>query len=159
MRNAEAPGGSIALSIKASDSPFRPSASSTAALVSNVEDFSTLETKAAVLDALGRNGESDALMDKAMELPGVSAFLMYQYGSRQLAAGKKPRSLDVFERNRRQHPGEKFWTYLGLARGYTALGDKKKAIESWEIAIANVPPAQKGSLPAMRRALEKLKAS
>ena len=124
-----------------------------------VEDFSTLETKAAVLDALGRNGESDALMDKAMGLPGVSAFLMYQYGSRQLAAGKKPRALDVFERNRRQHPEEKFWTYLGLARGYTAVGDKKNAIENWEIAIANVPPAQKGSLPAMHRALDKLKAS
>ncbi|MGH9441501.1 MAG: DUF2911 domain-containing protein [Thermoanaerobaculia bacterium] len=122
-----------------------------------VEDFSTLQTKAAVLEALGRDGEADALMEKALRFPGTSAFLIYQYGSRRLAAKKNARAMEVFRLNEQRHPEEKFWTTLGLARGYTALGDKKNAIRNWEAALANVPPSQKGSVPRMKSALEKLK--
>ena len=35
------------------------------------EDFSTLSTKAAVLEAMGRESDADALMEKAMQLPGT----------------------------------------------------------------------------------------
>lgn len=36
-----------------------------------VADFSTMSTKASVLEAMGKPGEADAVMDKAMELPGT----------------------------------------------------------------------------------------
>jgi tetratricopeptide (TPR) repeat protein len=122
-----------------------------------VENFSTLQTKAAVLEAMGRESEAEEVMEKALRFPGTSSFEIYQYGSRRLAAKKNQAALDVFKLNRARHPEEKFWTFLGLARGYTALGDRKNAIANWETALANVPAAQKGSVPRMRNMLESLK--
>jgi DUF2911 family protein len=46
-----------------------------------VEDFSTLSTKAAVLDAMGRTAESDAVMDNALALPDITMFTMHFYGA------------------------------------------------------------------------------
>jgi len=51
--------------------PFRAAAM-------GVEDFSTLETKAAVLEALGRASEADTVMETALRFPATSAFQIYQ---------------------------------------------------------------------------------
>ena len=51
----------------------------------------------------------------------------------------------------------KFWTYLGLARGYTATGDKKSAITNWETVLRNVPSNLSNRTPAFEAALKKLK--
>jgi hypothetical protein len=48
--------------------------------------------------------------------------------------------------------------YVGLARGYTALGDKQKAIASWEIALKRVPPAQEANRARFEQALRARKA-
>jgi hypothetical protein len=53
--------------------------------------------------------------------------------------------------------GEKFYTFTGLARGYTALGDKANAIKNWETALKNVPEAQKPNRATYEKALEDLK--
>ena len=103
------------------------------------EDFSTLSTKAAVLDALGRESEADSVMQKALHLPGTDAYSVYAYGMGQLRNGKKEKAMQAFTFNQQQHPQDKFWTSLGLARGYTALGDKKQAIANWEVVLQNVP--------------------
>jgi len=50
-----------------------------------------------------------------------------------------------------------FVTYVGLARGYTAMGDTKKAIANWELALKNLPESQKPSLPVYEEALKALK--
>jgi tetratricopeptide (TPR) repeat protein len=63
----------------------------------------------------------------------------------------------VFKLNRQQHPDDQFVTYVGLARGYTALGDRKSAIANWEIALRNVPDNQKVNLPVYEKALKALK--
>jgi len=65
--------------------------------------------------------------------------------------------MEVFKFNAAQHPDEKFYTYVGLARGYTALGDKANAIKNWEIALRNVPEEQKANLPTYEKALKDLK--
>jgi len=59
--------------------------------------------------------------------------------------------------NRRVHPDDTFVTYVGLARGYTAVGDKKNAIANWEIALRNIPENQKRNLPVYEQALRALK--
>jgi tetratricopeptide (TPR) repeat protein len=46
---------------------------------------------------------------------------------------------------------------VGLARGYTALGDKQKAISYWETALQNVPENQERYLPLYQQALKALK--
>ena len=122
------------------------------------EDFSTLGTKAAVLEAMGRSAEADTVMDKAVRLPGTSPFMIYQYCAYLLANGKKERALETAKLNQQQHPEDKFWTYLGLARAYTATGDKPNAIRNWEVAIPNVPPSQRALVPAFENTLKNLKA-
>jgi tetratricopeptide (TPR) repeat protein len=135
---------------KAINEPFRGAAVGR-------EDFSTLETKAAVLRAMGRDKEAEAVMERAFRLPGTPVLVIHIYASRLLAAGEKEKALEVFKFNQQQHPDEKFWTYLGLARAYTALGDKQNAIANWELALPNVPDSQKPNLPAFEKALKALK--
>ena len=55
------------------------------------------------------------------------------------------------------HPDETFVTYVGLARGYTAVADTRNAIANWEIAIKNIPENQKVNLPVYEQALKALK--
>ncbi|HEY2905881.1 MAG TPA: DUF2911 domain-containing protein [Vicinamibacterales bacterium] len=137
---------------KAISEPFRAAAMGR-------EDFSTLATKASVLHALGRESDADTTMDHALHLDGANAVILHQYGMNLLAAGRKERAMTVFQLNRQRHPDDKFWPNLGLARGYTAIGDKARAIASWEVALQNVPPSQMANRPALERALQALKAT
>jgi len=121
------------------------------------EDFLTLRTKASVLRAMGRDGEFETVMDKAAALPGSPVMGIHQYGLSLLAVGKKEKAFELFKMNRRVHPDDTFVTYVGLARGYTAVGDKKNAIANWEIALRNIPDDQKRNLPVYEQALRALK--
>lgn len=121
------------------------------------EDFSTLQTKAAVLHALNRDTDADTVMDHALRLPATTPRDLYAYGMTLLSSGRTPRALQVFKMNRSRYPDEKFWTSLGLARGYTATGETKAAIAEWEVVLRNVPPALRASVPAFERALQTLK--
>jgi tetratricopeptide (TPR) repeat protein len=121
------------------------------------EDFSTFSTKAAVLEAMGRESEADALIEKAMRFPGTDAYSLYAYGMGLLRKDKKDKAMKIFAFSRQQHPQDKFWTSLGLARGYTALGDKKNAIANWEIVLQNIPPNLSNRMAAYQESLKKLK--
>jgi predicted Zn-dependent protease len=136
---------------KAISQPFRNAAQGR-------EDFSTLSTKADVLAAMGRVADADTLMDRAMTMPDATAQVVHQYGMRTLAGGRKDRAMQIFNANQRLHPSDKFWPHVGLARGYTAMGDKKAAIAQWQMALANVPPSQQANRPAFERALQALQA-
>ena len=108
---------------------------------------------------MGREAEADNVMQKAVHIPGTEPALIYSYGMGQLRKGRNAKAMEIFNINQRQHPEEKFWTYLGLARGYTALNDKKNAIANWEIVLRNIP-ADFVSRTAMYEAvLKKLKES
>ena len=125
--------------------------------IGGVEDFSTLQAKSLVLIAMNREADSNTVMDKAIKSTTASIQDIHQYGRALLAAGKKEKALEVFQYNFKTHPLEKFTTYVGLARGYTAVGDKKNAIKNWEIAIQNIPENQKGNAEAYKAELKKLK--
>jgi hypothetical protein len=135
---------------KAISEPFRNAAQGR-------EDFSTLRTKAAVLRAMGRDADADRVMNKAVARADAPVIGMHQYGTSLIASGKKEEAMAIFKLNRQRHPDDTFVTYVGLARGYTAIGDTKKAIENWEIAIKNIPENQKPNLPAYEQALKALK--
>ena len=121
------------------------------------EDFSTLSTKAAVLNAMGRESDADAVMQKALHLPGTDAYSVYAYGMGVLRKDDKAKAMKIFTLNQQQHPQDKFWTSLGLARGYTAVGDKKNAIASWEIVLQNVPANLSNRTAGYDAELKKLK--
>ncbi|HTQ63107.1 MAG TPA: DUF2911 domain-containing protein [Candidatus Solibacter sp.] len=121
------------------------------------EDFSTLRTKAAILEALGRQSEADALTAKALSFTDTPVIYLYLYGNKLLANSKNEKALEVFKLNRQHHPDEEFWTHVGLARGYTAVGDKPNAIQNWEAALRNIPLSEQGDLPSYEESLKKLK--
>jgi predicted Zn-dependent protease len=123
------------------------------------DDFSTRQTKAVVLRAMGRDGDADTVMDRAIRLPGTQSADVYRYAMGILSSGKKDRAMEILQLNRRLHPDERFWTYLGLARANAAAGDKKNAITNWEIALRNVPANQAANVPAFQKALQALKDS
>jgi hypothetical protein len=122
-----------------------------------VEDFNSLQTKAQVLAALGKDGEAEIIMTKAIAHPTATMQAIHQYGRSLLASGKADKAMEVFRLNQKRNPTEKFTTNVGLARGYTALGDKKNAIKHWEIAIKNLPENQKANLAFYEGELKKLK--
>lgn len=76
---------------------------------------------------------------------------------RLLRANRADRALKIFQFNQKRHPEKKFWTYYGLARAYTAVGDKANAIKNWGITIANVPENRKSMVPQFEAAVKKLK--
>jgi len=92
-------------------------------------------------------------------LPGTDAFSVYVYAMGLLRSGKNSKALEIFTVNQQQHPEEKFWTQLGLARGCTAVGDKKNAIVHWENVLRNIPANMSNRTAAFEEALKKLKES
>jgi tetratricopeptide (TPR) repeat protein len=121
------------------------------------EIFATLQAKAQVLVAMGRDADADAVMQKAIKHPTATLQDVHQYGRSLMLAGKNEKALEVFKLNRQLHPGDTFTTFVGLARGYTAVGDKKNAIKNWEAAIKNLPADQKANLSFYETELKKLK--
>jgi tetratricopeptide (TPR) repeat protein len=121
------------------------------------EDFNGLSVKAQVLNAMNRTAEAETVMDKAINLPSATVQAIHQYGRTLLADKKNDKALQIFKLNRERHPEEKFTTFVGLARGFTAVGDTKNAIKNWEIAIKNIPENQKPNIGLYEAELKKLK--
>ena len=90
-------------------------------------NFSTLSTKAQILAKMSRTEESAAVMVKALDLPGTTVFEIHQYGRQLLAQGKPQEALAVFEKNAKRF-GDTWPVHVGLARGYSATGDYKTAL-------------------------------
>jgi cytochrome c-type biogenesis protein CcmH/NrfG len=106
---------------------------------------------------MGRESDADAVMQTALRLPGTDAYSVYAYGMGLLRKDQKNKAMTIFTFNQQQHPQEKFWTSLGLARAYTATGDKKNAIANWEIVVQNVPANLSNRTAAYEASLKKLK--
>jgi hypothetical protein len=121
------------------------------------EEFASLQTKASVLRALGKDAEADAIMTKAINHQTATVQDIHQYGRMLLGEGKKDKAMEVFKFNRQKHPEDTFTTYVGLARGFTAVGDKKNAIKNWEVAIKNLPAERKQELKFYEEEVKKLK--
>ena len=123
------------------------------------ENFQTLQTKALVLNTMNNTEEADWVMDKAIEHPTATVMAIHQYGRSLIALGRNEKAMEVFEKNAKMHPEDKFTTNVGLARGSAAIGETKKAIKYWETAIKNLPEDQKVYLSYYESELNKLKES
>lgn len=118
------------------------------------EDFQTLQTKSMVLQKLNRSAEAAQIMDKAIKLPTATALAIHTYGRQLMAAGDKKKALEIFEYNAQRFNGA--WpTNVGLARGYSAVGQYDKALKAAQAALAQAPDAVNKNFLA--QAVEKLK--
>lgn len=119
------------------------------------EDFNTLQTRASVLYALGRVVESDETILKAVNHSSASPFLVHNVGRQMIAQGRKEKALEIFEANHKNYKAA--WpTNVGMARGYSATGDFKKAIKYLKKGIENAPDELNSNY--LKDALKKLQA-
>jgi hypothetical protein len=117
-------------------------------------NFTTLEAKAMVLIALDKTAEADALMEEAMQLHDATMVRVHQYGRQLISMGRPEKALEVFQQNRKRYPDDKFTTIVGLARGFEATDNAKKAIRYYYEAAANAPDGQGAYYESLARKLE-----
>jgi hypothetical protein len=117
------------------------------------ENFATLSTYAQAQMANGKEAEAKKTMDRAVAHPTAGIFDLHQYGRQLITQGRKDEALRIFELNAKRHPNE--WpVHVGLARGYSAVGNYKKALEHAKLALPQAPDdLNKNSLTSM---IEKL---
>jgi hypothetical protein len=115
-------------------------------------NFLTLSTKAEVLKKLNRNAEADSLMMQALPLGKVNDVHGY---ARQLLTEKRTKdAFNIFKINYDKHPNE-FTTNVGMARGYSGMGDYKKALAYAQKALPQAPdPGNKSSVENMIKKLQ-----
>lgn len=106
------------------------------------ENFASLSAKSQVLTGLNRETEAEVVMNKAINHPTATVSQIHQYARSLLAIGKSDKAMEVFRLNAKKNPQDQFTTNVGLARGYTAMNDKKNAIKHWDLAIKNLPENQ-----------------
>ena len=102
------------------------------------KNFNTLRTKARLLTLLNRQADADALMSEA--LPMATAMDSYQYGRQLISQKKAADALVLFQANAKKNPNV-FLSNMGLMRGYSAVGDYKKAADWGRKALAQAPDA------------------
>lgn len=113
--------------------------------------FGALSTKASLERKLGRNADADKTMAGAIENAGIIE--IHGYGRQLISEKKYKEALVVFEQNHQKN-GDAWPVHVGLARGYSAAGDLKKALEHAKIALGQAPDdLNKKSLEAMVKTL------
>ncbi len=101
-----------------------------------INTFQALSTKAGLLAKLNKKEEADKIMQSALE--NASAMEMHGYGRQLLAEKRVKEAMAVFEKNYKKYKGA--WpTNGGMMRGYSAMGDVKKALEYARLAYAQAP--------------------
>jgi tetratricopeptide (TPR) repeat protein len=111
-----------------------------------VTNFTTLATKAQILEKLSRQTEAAAVMAKAIELPNALPVEIHMYGRRLQTEGKNKDAMEVFEKNAKRF-GDAWPVHVGLARAYSAAGDYKAALKHAEMALTQAPdPLNKKNL-------------
>ena len=106
------------------------------------KNFKTLSTKSAILSKLGKTKEADEAMKEALPLGKMND--LHQYARTLLRQKRSKEAFDVFKMNYDKNPME-FTTIMGMTRGYSAMGDYKKALEFAEKALPKAPDANNKS--------------
>lgn len=114
-------------------------------------NFRTLSTKAAVLMKMNRIAEARKVMEEALPMGTVTE--VHFYGRTLLTMNDAKEALKVFKLNYEKHP-DVFTTNVGLARGYSAMGDYRKALTYMQAALPQAPDeVNKTSVEGMIRKL------
>ena len=122
--------------------------------VGGVENFTTLTTLSRLQAANGKEQDSAKTFEKAINHPTSTAIQIHGAARQLLTDGKKEEAMRVFQLNAKRYPNQ--WpVHVGLMRGYSAMGDKKKALAEAKLALPQAPDAgNKKNLENMIKLLE-----
>jgi tetratricopeptide (TPR) repeat protein len=124
--------------------------SATSTTFQGTRNFEPWQTKAAILDSLGRRAEANEAMKRALSY--VDDFQGYVYGCALISAKRPQEALEIFKLIYNKYPNTIF-TNIGMAAGYSALGDYKKALE---FALKALPQAKGGNKIEIERNIKDL---
>lgn len=116
------------------------------------KNFQTLSAKAAVLNKMNRQAEATKVMDEALPL---GTMLDVHFYARTLQAQQQHQeAFKIYKINYEKYPKE-FTTNLGMGRGYSGLGEYKKALPYMKVALPLAPDAaNKARVESMIKRLE-----
>ncbi len=111
------------------------------------KNFQTLSTKAGILTKLNRGPEADAIMKEALPLGNMNQ--VHNYGRQLLLQKRSKEAFDIFKANFYKYPNT-FTTNMGMARGFSAIGNYKEALKYATAALPQAPdPGNKVSVQTM----------
>lgn len=113
--------------------------SATSIKFGGTRNFEPWQTKAAILDSLGRKTEAAEVMKQALSF--VDDLQGYVYGCTLVNAKRPQEAFGIFKMIYDKYPNTLF-TNVGMATGYSALGDYKKALT---FALKALPLAKGGN--------------
>jgi hypothetical protein len=90
--------------------------------------YSLLQAKSNLLVAMGKQAEADAVMKEAVTLSDAGPNQLAAYGKELLRRGLNKEAMEVFLLNRDRYPHH-VSALMGLAVGYSANGDVKRALK------------------------------
>jgi len=121
----------------------------------NIKYFPIYSAKGAVQVAMGKQADADATMKEAINLPDATAGQIVGYGRSLITAKREKESIPVFELANKRFPGNST-ALMGMARGYSAMGDAKKALKFAQDALkVEATPNGKSTIEGMIKKLEK----
>ncbi len=116
------------------------------------KNFRSLSAKAAVLTEMKRMEEVNKVMEEALPMGGMLD--LHFYGRTLLQQNQPKEAFKVFKLNYDKYPKE-FTTNIGMGRGYSALGEYKKALPFMKTALPISPDeANKARVEMMIKKLE-----
>jgi hypothetical protein len=99
--------------------------------------FTTLNTKAAILDQTGKTAEAEKIRKDAFEIATENE--LNNYGYQLLNAKETDKAIEILILNTQRHPkSPNVWDSLGEA--YATKGDKKNAISNFKKSLSLNPP-------------------
>lgn len=99
-------------------------------------NFNTAYLQYNILQKMNNTRAADSVMNEA--LANATMMEKNRYG-RILISEKNPaRAMEIFKQNHAKYPNE-FVTNVGMARGYSATGDYKKALQYADKALGKAP--------------------
>ncbi|MDW7692942.1 DUF2911 domain-containing protein [Flammeovirgaceae bacterium SG7u.111] len=117
------------------------------------KNFQTLQMKSRILAKLGKAEEAKTVLLEAANL-ATDPTQIHGLGRQLMAAGKKAEAMAMFQLNAKKFEGQ--WpTNVGLARGYSAEGNYKKALKYAKLAYEKAPDEL--NKKALEAGIEKLK--
>jgi hypothetical protein len=123
--------------------------SSLSPIFGGATNFTAWQTKAAILDSMGHKDEAAEVMKKAM--PFMDMIQGYTYGYSLIASNPKE-AFVIFKMVYDKYPNTLF-SNIGMASGYSAFGDYKKALYFAQKAL---PQAKGGNKAEIERNIRDL---
>lgn len=121
----------------------------------NVKYFPIYNAKGAVQVAMGKQADADVTMKEAINLSDASAGQIVGYGRSLITSKREKDAMPVFELANKRFPGNAT-ALMGMARGWSANGDSKKALKFAQEALkVETNPNNKTSIEGMIKKLEK----